>query len=90
MTPSENIAANKKLVLALLKGAFVDQDSTVFDRILGTRVGYKAADLVAAGDWGKMSALRGNDVIGVPLEEATGTLKIVPPEWARFLETFSK
>jgi len=63
---------------------------TLFDRILGTRVGYKAADLVAAGDWGKMSALRGNDVIGVPLEEATGTLKIVTPEWTRFLETFSK
>ena len=63
---------------------------TLFDRILGTRVGYKAADLVAASDWGKMSALRGNEIIGVPLEEATGTLKIVPPEWARFLETFSK
>jgi len=63
---------------------------TLFDRILGTRVGYKAADLVAASDWGKMSALRGNEVIGVPLEEATGTLKIVPPEWTRFLETFSK
>jgi len=63
---------------------------TLFDRILGTRVGYKAADLVAAGEWGKMSALRGNEIIGVPLEEATGTLKIVTPEWARFLETFSK
>jgi 6-phosphofructokinase 1 len=63
---------------------------TLFDRMLGTRVGYKAADLVAEGDWGKMSALRGNDVIGVPLEEATGTLKIVTPEWTRFLETFSK
>ena len=61
-----------------------------FRRILGTRVGYKAADLVAASDWGKMSALRGNEVIGVPLEEATGTLKIVPPEWTQFLETFSK
>jgi 6-phosphofructokinase 1 len=63
---------------------------TLFDRILGTRVGYKAADLVAAGDWGKMSALRGNEIIGVPLEEATGTLKIVTPEWERFLATFSK
>ena len=63
---------------------------TLFDRILGTRVGYKAADLVAAGEWGKMSALRGNEIIGVPLEEATGTLKIVTPEWERFLETFSK
>jgi len=35
MTTSEKTAANKALVLALLKGAFVDRDSTVFDRLLG-------------------------------------------------------
>ncbi len=35
MTASERTAANKALVLALLKGAFVDRDSTVFDRLLG-------------------------------------------------------
>lgn len=63
---------------------------TLFDRILGLRVGAKAADLVAAGDFGKMSALRGNDVVGVPLEEATGTLKIVPPEWSDFANVFFK
>ena len=63
---------------------------TLFDRILGLRVGVKAADLVAAGDWGKMSALRGNDVIGVPLEEATAQLKVVPPEWSEFMSTFFK
>ena len=54
---------------------------TLFDRMLGTRVGVKAADLVAAGDFGKMVALRGNDVIGVSLEEATAKLKTVPKEW---------
>jgi predicted SnoaL-like aldol condensation-catalyzing enzyme len=35
MTTSEKTAASKALVLALLKGAFVDRDSTVFDRLLG-------------------------------------------------------
>ena len=35
MTASEKTAANKTLVLALLEGAFVDRDSTVFDRLLG-------------------------------------------------------
>jgi predicted SnoaL-like aldol condensation-catalyzing enzyme len=35
MTASETTAANKSLVLALLKGAFVDRDPTVFDRLLG-------------------------------------------------------
>lgn len=63
---------------------------TLFDRILGLRVGAKAADLVAAGDFGKMAALRGNDVVGVPLEEATGTLKIVPQEWSDFASVFFK
>ena len=63
---------------------------TLFDRILGLRVGAKAADLVAEGSWGQMAALRGNDVIGVPLEEATGTLKVVPPEWSAFAQVFFK
>ena len=54
---------------------------TLFDRILGTRVGVKAAELVAAGDFGKMVALRGDAVVGVSLEEATAKLKTVTPEW---------
>jgi ATP-dependent phosphofructokinase / diphosphate-dependent phosphofructokinase len=63
---------------------------TLFDRMLGMRVGVCAADLVAEGKWGHMAALRGNDVLGVPLEEATGQLKVVTPDWMRFLEVFSK
>ncbi|MGH7583306.1 MAG: 6-phosphofructokinase, partial [Gemmatimonadales bacterium] len=52
---------------------------TLFDRILGTRVGVRAADLAAAGNFGKMVALRGNEVVPVSLAEATATLKTVPP-----------
>jgi 6-phosphofructokinase 1 len=63
---------------------------TTFDRILGTRVGVKAAELVQAGDFGKMAALRGNDVVGVSLEEATSKLKIVPPEWLKLNKIFFK
>jgi 6-phosphofructokinase 1 len=63
---------------------------TLFDRILGTRVGAKAADLVAAGDFGKMVALRGNEVTGVSLEEATSKLKTVPPEWLKLADVFFK
>jgi 6-phosphofructokinase 1 len=51
---------------------------TLFDRILGTRVGLKAAELVHAGDFGKMVALQGNEVLGVPIQEAVGKQKIVP------------
>jgi 6-phosphofructokinase 1 len=63
---------------------------TLFDRMLGTRVGVKAADLVAAGEFGQMAALKGNDVVGVPLEEATGQLKTVPKEWEDLAEVFFK
>jgi 6-phosphofructokinase 1 len=63
---------------------------TLFDRILATRVGVKAADLVAEGSFGQMAALRGNDVVGVPLEEATAQLKVVPPAWSRLMEVFFK
>jgi 6-phosphofructokinase 1 len=54
---------------------------TARDRILATRFGLKAADLVEAGEYGKMAALRGDEVIAVSLEEATAELKTVPPEW---------
>ena len=51
------------------------------DRILATRFGLKAADLVQSGDFGQMAALRGDDVIAVSLKEATAELKTVPREW---------
>ena len=59
---------------------------TLFDRILGTRVGIKAAELVRDGQWGQMSALVGNDVVGVPLAKATGELKTVSKEWFDMME----
>src|SRR5205085_2972582 len=40
---------------------------TAFDRVLGTRFGVHAADMVSRGEWGKMAALRGNAVISVAL-----------------------
>ncbi|OGR85765.1 MAG: pyrophosphate--fructose-6-phosphate 1-phosphotransferase [Elusimicrobia bacterium RIFCSPLOWO2_01_FULL_54_10] len=63
---------------------------TLFDRILGTRVGAKAAELVQEGKFGQMVALRGNDAVGVSLEEATAKLKIVTPEWLKLAKTFFK
>jgi len=54
---------------------------TARDRVLATRFGLKAADLVMAGEYGQMAALRGDEVIAVSLEEATAELKTVPDEW---------
>src|SRR5262245_1350787 len=58
------------------------------DRILATRFGLKAADLVAAGRFGRMAALRGDDVVDVSLEEATAELKTVPDDWFEVGRTF--
>ena len=61
---------------------------TARDRILATRFGLKAADLVVEGSYGQMAALRGDAVIAVPLAEATAELKTVPLEWYDVARTF--
>jgi len=58
------------------------------DRVLGLRFGLKAADLVEAGNWGQMAALHGDDVVSVPLTEATAELKLVPDSWWETAKTF--
>jgi 6-phosphofructokinase 1 len=58
------------------------------DRILATRFGLKAADLVQSGDFGQMAALRGDEVVAVSLKEATAELKTVPREWYDVARTF--
>jgi ATP-dependent phosphofructokinase / diphosphate-dependent phosphofructokinase len=51
------------------------------DRVLATRYGLKAADLVQEGRFGRMAALHGDAIVDVSLAEATAELKTVPPEW---------
>ncbi len=58
------------------------------DRILATRFGLTAADLVESGSFGQMAALRGDDVISVSLEDATAELKTVPAEWYEVARAF--
>ncbi len=60
---------------------------TLFDRILGTRAGVLAAELVHQKRFGLMAALRGNAMEGVSLEEATAKLKTVTPEWIDLADT---
>lgn len=57
---------------------------TLFDRILGTRVGVKAADLVHEGKFGHMVALKGDAVVPVSLDAATAELKVVTKDWLKF------
>jgi 6-phosphofructokinase 1 len=61
---------------------------TAYDRVLSTRFGLHAIDAVHDGDFGTMVALRGTDIVRVPLSEATAELKTVPPERYAEAETF--
>jgi 6-phosphofructokinase 1 len=53
---------------------------TAYDRILATRYGVKAIDLVSEGNFGKMAALRCNRIDAVPLSEAVSKNKKVDKE----------
>ncbi len=53
---------------------------TAFDRVLGTRFGVKAVELVKQKKFGKMAALAGVKIIDVPLEDAVKALKTVDME----------
>jgi phosphofructokinase-like protein len=61
---------------------------TAFDRMLATRFGLHAIDAVHDQDWGKMVALRGVDIVRVPLADATTELKTVKPEMYAEAEVF--
>lgn len=61
---------------------------TAFDRVLATRFGLQAIDAVRDGDYGKMVALRGTDIVRVGLDEATKELKTVPLERYAEAEVF--
>jgi ATP-dependent phosphofructokinase / diphosphate-dependent phosphofructokinase len=61
---------------------------TAYDRVLATRFGLGAIDAVHDGDWGKMVALRGTDIVRVQLAEATRELKTVPAERYTEAEVF--
>jgi phosphofructokinase-like protein len=58
------------------------------DRVLATRFGLRAADLVEQRAFGRMAALRGDRIVDIPLEEATRELKTVPSEWYEVARAF--
>ena len=61
---------------------------TAYDRVLATRFGLKADELVLRGAWGRMASLRGDVIVDVPLADAVATLKTVPPERYAEAEAF--
>ncbi len=61
---------------------------TAFDRILATRFGIKAYEMIQEGRWGQMAALRGTRITAVPLDDAVCELKRLDEEVYRVAEVF--
>jgi 6-phosphofructokinase 1 len=61
---------------------------TAYDRVLATRYGIRASELVHAGEFGLMVALSGAEIVTVPLQTAVAEPKTVPLELLQLAETF--
>ena len=71
--------ANKEVRVSVLGHIQRGGSPSPFDRVLATRFGVSAVDLIAKGEFGKMVALRGGSVVAVDMAEAIGKLKSVRP-----------
>ncbi len=74
--------------------AFTDQDIRIaipghtqrggspdaYDRVISSRFGAKAAQLIKEKDYGKLVVYKGNQVTAIPLSESAGKLKYVSPD----------
>jgi len=61
---------------------------TAFDRILAMRLATKAVELIKEKRFGEMASFQACDVVSVPLKEALGKRKSVPPELYEVAKTF--
>jgi len=53
---------------------------SAFDRVLGTRYGIAAVDCIERGEFGKVVALCGTEILAVPMEQAIAKQKLVEPD----------
>jgi ATP-dependent phosphofructokinase / diphosphate-dependent phosphofructokinase len=79
---SEEIGALSKVPVRNTVLGHVQRGGTPspFDRVLATRFGVAAVDAVAAGRFGRMVALRGADIVTVPIAKAVAKIKSVDPK----------
>jgi phosphofructokinase-like protein len=61
---------------------------TAFDRVLASRFGAAAVDLVKEGQFGCMVAIQGNDIVPVPLDDVAGKVKKVDLQLYKLAEVF--
>jgi len=63
---------------------------SAFDRMLGTRFGVYAVEMIKAGKFGRMAAIRSNAITDIPIKEAIGKLKTVDTELYKVAQVFFK
>lgn len=71
------LCAHKEVRVSVLGHIQRGGSPTPYDRVLGTRFGAKATEMVAAGEFGKMVCLHGEHVEAVDIADAIGHLKLV-------------
>ena len=57
-----------------------------YDRVLATRLGAAAAELIINEEYGYMAAVKNNEITKVPLSEVAGKLKTVDPDCSMIRE----
>ena len=63
---------------------------SAFDRVLGTRFGVYAVEMIKAGKFGRMAAIQSNIITDIPIKEAIGKLKTVDLELYKVAQVFFK
>src|SRR5690606_11523454 len=63
---------------------------SAFDRMLGTRFGVYAVEMIKEGKFGRMDAIKSNVIIDIPITEAIGKLKTVDTELYKVAQVFFK
>jgi len=61
---------------------------TAYDRVLGSRFGVHAVEMIKEEKFGRMAALRGTEIIDIPIEEAVSDLKTVDDNFYDVARTF--
>jgi ATP-dependent phosphofructokinase / diphosphate-dependent phosphofructokinase len=72
--------SNKEVRVSVLGHIQRGGTPSPFDRVLATRFGVAAVDLIANGEFGKMVALKASKIVAVDVEQAIGRLKAVHPD----------
>ena len=72
--------ANKEVRVSVLGHIQRGGSPSPYDRVLATRFGVAAVDLVAEDQFGKMVALRADSIVAVDIVKAIGQLKTVRPD----------